>query len=422
METEVGGGAGQQPSPEADRGAVRTALLELLGEVDALAEHFVAELTELAPYRDGVVDRGTLIADAVGTYERILRRMLGMPVPIRLTELSREIGRRRAALDIPLAAITRGTRLHFRVVWQRLAHHCPPDPRSSWQDVPLLLWEAVEEHSGDVHAGFSEAAAALAHERDRDRRRIVETLLDGDGGDEALVGQAAAVLGVDRDDDLVVAFVPAAAQQALAAALRARRGGSGAHVHEWRGGTVVLLRASREVGARPRPPLPPLLREVPCALVPLARGLAQVPRAAHVAAEVAATLPRGARGPCALTSAALDVAAARLGDVREPLVREALGGLLALPAPERMRILEVADAYAATGTVAGAAAAAYCHRNTVLNRLRRLQEVSGLDLTVPREGAVLLLALAALGQRREEPRPAAAAGPARPRGTGTMPG
>ncbi|GAB7190052.1 helix-turn-helix domain-containing protein [Kineococcus sp. NUM-3379] len=403
-----------------DTGPARAVLVELLGDVDALAAGFVAELSTTAPYSTGVIDRDTLLADAVGSYERILRRMLGMPVPIRLTELSRDIGRRRAALEVPLAAVSRGTRLHFRIVWSALAGHRHPgrDGRdggdggdgaqgtgdAAWHDLPLVLWEAVEEHSTDVQAGYAEAAAALAHERERDRRRTVEQLLDSDGGDEVLVGQAAAVLGVDRDADVVVAFVPAAAQAALAAALRARRGGPSVHVHEWRGGSVVLLRAAGSA-ARVPPPVPLLLRDVPCALVPLARGLAQVPPAAHVAAEVAATLPRTARGPHTLPGTALDVAAARLGDVRGQLVREVLAGLHALPAPERLRVLEVADAYAATGTVAGAAAGAYCHRNTVLNRLRRLQEVTGLDLTVPAQGAVLLLALAAAGHRLQRPAP-----------------
>ncbi|WP_345711003.1 helix-turn-helix domain-containing protein, partial [Kineococcus glutinatus] len=117
---------------------------------------------------------------------------------------------------------------------------------------------------------------------------------------------------------------------------------------------------------------------------------------------VAATLPRTARGPRTLPAAAVDVAAARLGEVGAQLVEEVLPGLGALPAPERARLLEVAAAYVATGSVGGAAAASYCHRNTVLNRLRRLQEVTGLDLAVPAQGAALLLALAVRRAGAEE--------------------
>ncbi len=391
------------PGNVAETAAVRSVLLELLGEVDELAERFVAALVQVVPYSDGAVERARLVADAVATYERVLRRLVQLPVPERLVELSRDVGRHRAGIDVPLAAVVTGTRLHFRVVWEELADRLPADALVTAVQLPVELWQAVEEHSADVQTGYHEAATALAYERDRDRRRIVEALLDSDGEDDELVGRAATVLGAARTDDVFVAVLPARTADSAAdgAALVRRARAEGLHVHEWRGALVVL--GSRRRGTWPlqgpgRPVVPAALREVACGVGPLAAGVARAPRAVRVAERVAACLGPGSAGPRRPAEAALDVAAHQLGAVREDVARDVLADLLLLAPPERARLLEAVDAYAATGSVAAAAGQLYCHRNTVLNRLRRTAECTGLDVTVPEQAAVLLLALRAWRQ------------------------
>ncbi|MCG2623954.1 helix-turn-helix domain-containing protein [Arthrobacter sp. I2-34] len=60
---------------------------------------------------------------------------------------------------------------------------------------------------------------------------------------------------------------------------------------------------------------------------------------------------------------------------------------------ERERLLQVARSYARTGSIKETSEELYCHRNTVVNRLHSLQEVIGLDLTVPAQAARALVAL-----------------------------
>lgn len=52
-------------------------------------------------------------------------------------------------------------------------------------------------------------------------------------------------------------------------------------------------------------------------------------------------------------------------------------------------------AYLHTGSLLGTAATIYCHRNTVLNRLHRIEELTGLDITKPADAALAMVALAA---------------------------
>lgn len=381
----------------AETATVRSVLLELLADVDRLADRFVVQLTQVVPYSDGAVPHTQLVEDGVNTYERVLRRLVDLPVPDRLVELSRDVGRHRAGVDVPLAAVTTGTRLHFRVVWEELAERLAPEALVSAVSLPVQLWQAVEEHSADVQIGYHEAATALAYERDRDRRRVVEAFLESTGEDEELLVRAAAVLGAGPGDDVFSAVVPAWARGSVTGL--ARRPGT-LSVHEWRGVSVVLDHRPR--GTWPtdpqgpgRPAVPAVLVGVPCGVGPLARGLARVPRAVRVGEHVAGVLAPTAAGPVRLARAAVDVAATQLGGLREDVARDVLHDLLALAPQERDRLLETVDAYAASGSVAVAAQRTFCHRNTVLNRLRRVTECTGLDLTVPEQATVLLLGLAA---------------------------
>jgi DNA-binding PucR family transcriptional regulator len=62
-------------------------------------------------------------------------------------------------------------------------------------------------------------------------------------------------------------------------------------------------------------------------------------------------------------------------------VHRALGGVLALEGDERTVLLDTLRTWLDTGGSAGQTATRlYCHRNTVLNRLRRLEGLTGRSL------------------------------------------
>ncbi|MCX5400880.1 helix-turn-helix domain-containing protein [Streptomyces sp. NBC_00102] len=84
-------------------------------------------------------------------------------------------------------------------------------------------------------------------------------------------------------------------------------------------------------------------------------------------------------------------------ELADHLVMGVLGTLLTLPRTERDLLVGTLDTWLECGGSAGRAAAAlYCHRNTVLNRLRRLERLTARSLSRPRELVELTLALDAL--------------------------
>ena len=74
------------------------------------------------------------------------------------------------------------------------------------------------------------------------------------------------------------------------------------------------------------------------------------------------------------------------------MARDVLGPLMALG--ERWGLLEALESYLREGSIAGVAAQTYRHRNTIRNRLRIVEEVTGLDLSRPCDTTILALATA----------------------------
>ncbi|MFB7263503.1 helix-turn-helix domain-containing protein, partial [Streptomyces nojiriensis] len=109
------------------------------------------------------------------------------------------------------------------------------------------------------------------------------------------------------------------------------------------------------------------------------------------------------RLPAALVAAQAELA----GRLRQVV----LGPVLALPAADRRTLLTTLGTWlACRGSTTDAAQRLYCHRNTVSNRLRRLEQLTGRSLSDPRQVVELALAHSAVLQRVEaEPatRPAA---------------
>ncbi|MFI2779662.1 PucR family transcriptional regulator [Streptomyces sp. ALB3] len=86
------------------------------------------------------------------------------------------------------------------------------------------------------------------------------------------------------------------------------------------------------------------------------------------------------------------------------LVADVFGPLLALAPADRALLVGTLDAWLECGGSAGRAAGRlFCHRNTVLNRLRRLERLTSRSLSRPRELIEMTLALDAFRMTAPQP-------------------
>ena len=80
--------------------------------------------------------------------------------------------------------------------------------------------------------------------------------------------------------------------------------------------------------------------------------------------------------------------------VAEQVARAVIGPVLALDAADRALLLETLEVwFDAGGSAAEAGQRMFCHRNTVRNRLQRLEELTGRSLSDPTATSELRVAL-----------------------------
>jgi PucR C-terminal helix-turn-helix domain len=372
-----------------------TALVHLLhDDADALVVAFLDRVRRIPPYSRGLVPMDRVEADAVGSFDYLLRRIGGLPLPARLRHIGPSIGRDRARRGVPLADLLTAVRLDFRVLWAALRE------RSETEDMPLLVaraeevWAVVEDYTTTIQVSYLEESALMARERTRERTVLVGALLTDPRPDPQEVARVALALDVDPEAPFLVAAAPSHDDRGLrAVADQLAASGRMAHLQEAARHTLLIARWH----ADPDAPVTSVLGDVRCAAAPVAAGLAGVPGAARVAQEVCDVLPAeavGSSGPCTLADAWVLLAGARLGDLGPAIADSVLAGLDSAPRGERDRLVETVLAYARSGSVQQTATALFCHRNTVVNRLRRFADLTGRQMTTPADAALVLVALA----------------------------
>ncbi|WP_406390867.1 PucR family transcriptional regulator [Streptomyces sp. NBC_00887] len=134
----------------------------------------------------------------------------------------------------------------------------------------------------------------------------------------------------------------------------------------------------------------------PGGISPVVDSLAELGSARRLADVALLTCPPGTarivrleeRLPAALVVSRPELAAR--------LVASVFGPLLGLDPADRELLVRTLEAWLDCGGSAGRAAGLlYCHRNTVLNRLRRLEQLTSRSLSRPRELVEIMLALEA---------------------------
>ena len=114
---------------------------------------------------------------------------------------------------------------------------------------------------------------------------------------------------------------------------------------------------------------------------PAVDGLAEVDVAHRLAETALRALPTGGPAVAELDTRLPGALLVTAPDLAARLVRRALGGVLDLDSDEGTVLLATLRAWLDTGGSAGQTAARlYCHRNTVLNRLRRVEGLTDRSL------------------------------------------
>lgn len=364
---------------------------EAQGDVDGMLERFLAALADNRPYASGLVPEGDIRQSGIESFDMLLEALLqGDSVGV-FGDVPDELGRRRARQGVPAENLVSAVREDFQVIWASILQRANSE---DWATLALhvdQLWQVVDEYARQVQYSYLTERAVMAREERSQLERYVAMLFGLEGRLPEQLRQIGVSLQLDVDGTFrVCAATGEGADELRRIARESAESGLACYVYDDGATTVAFW---QEPSVEEQRSLPGL-QVVTCVEIPGVAGLAAVPDAASRAVDLVPMLGSGDAGPQTLRTLWQRVTRRRLDDIGAgSLATDTIGALESCTPDERARLVETVRAYLATGTIAGAATRAYCHRNTVLNRMHRFEELTGIDVTVPTDAALAVVLL-----------------------------
>lgn len=372
--------------PTSWQGMLQT-LTESLPE---LVSDFMWQFHARELYASFDVPQEDLVQTAADSLTLQLRRLKGEPDAPGSMERMRRLAARRIRQGVTLESFLQANSLDFRVLWHRLETIAGDEGHAVIAANVLRVLDSVERYSNELRIAYLAEEDNIDRGRSQMRHRAIQRLFSGEslmGSDIELIADR---INVRPDARFEVVAVIGDAIGALSA-----RYGSDARVIRYETArALILLREQSEED--------PWLTNLPVrgGYIGGLDGLAKVPEAAASALVIARHVPRGH----ARLSTEEDVwASVAFRHLDQALPRYARAVRVALESEsdhDRELIVEAVTEFLRTGSVKETAEHLFCHRNTVIKRLRYFAQVTGFDPTVPREAAWIHVALAALEPSR----------------------
>lgn len=394
--------------PDRAPSVVETLASKVLHDVPALTDRLVREISEHNPgyAAPGVVPYQDLWRSCHDNLVRVLQILVqhdsslhGDP-PEDLYDAARETGARRARQDLPLEDVLRSFRLGGRLVWQALLEEARTQGLAEAEEMLELgirMWSAVDRSSAQMSAAYQAAEREVRRAEEQRRTALWEGLLSGRAEDPTFAGEVAREIGVPVEGRFAVVVAPRCDQAEVERRIGDRLGSLGvAAAWEPRPDGLVGLLALRDCPLRRAVRVLGDRIGVPAGVSLVVHTLAEVRDAFAQAAVVLRTVDPSSPEVATLEQRLPDALLLSRPDLAQRLVDGWLGALLALPDGEREPLLETLETWVATdGSTTRTAESLPCHRNTVINRMRRIHAVTGQDLAsghVPLEVALAVRA------------------------------
>ncbi|HET9169486.1 MAG TPA: helix-turn-helix domain-containing protein [Actinospica sp.] len=307
-------------------------------------------------------------------------------------------GLRRAQQRMPLDDVIRSFRLGGRFIWAALIEQAralgQSDP-DALIDLAGQVWDAVDLVSSEVASAYHDAERQFARADEQHRAELWEGLLQGRAKDLVFAHEVTHAIGLPVHGSYAVvvadgadSLVPSISRQLANARIE-----SAWHA---RAGTLVGLLALGESGfdaalAALRAVLP-----VAAGVSGAVPGLGEVDAAYWQATLARRTLPGDEIAVVALEQRLTEALLLSSPELAERLVDRRLGPLRKLPVGEQRQLLNTLEIWVSTGgSVRRTAELAHCHRNTVINRLHRITQLTGHEFPSGEFEVELALALRA---------------------------
>ena len=340
--------------------------------------------------------RDDLYASCRANLDRVLQMLAGtVPPGEDPLDAAQATGRRRADQLLPLGVLLHSYRLGGELVWRGLVRESRRTHQSVSSDelveIATRVWDVVDRGAMAVTEAYRGTEWQLMRREENHRAAVLHALLEG----QAPAG-APEALSVPAHGTYLVAVAPLEPETGPRSPLAGdlRRRGMASSWHEYRGTQVGLVALGTGAGEREARRTLTALLTGPAGVSPTVQGLAEVAHAYRLALLARRSLPAGALEVAWLDDRLPEAMVAGSPELAQRMTRRLLGPLEALREPERAALLETVRAWSELdGSPTRVAQRLYCHRNTVLKRLHRVERLTGTRLSDVRDASAWHLAL-----------------------------
>ncbi|MER5878494.1 PucR family transcriptional regulator [Streptomyces sp. NPDC060235] len=401
---------GRRPRTGHDWKLLAESCVALLERLPELVDEHIRQLTEYSPVYGQVLPHDQQWREAE-TAMRIGIQAISAPrdSPRRDLEHAEEAGRRRAQQGLPLELLVHAYRSAGYLVWDALMESAAsrePERLSVLMRCATMVWSAVDVQAATASESYLATERELRRRTDEQLQALLDALLEGQEA-PGLAARAAAGLDLPEHGPYAVVVLRTERHDARDGrdAREGREGRDGCARPMLGAGLRFIwrMRADCEIGVVALDPgqgldaVARLLdgrRSGPGGISPVVSGLGELGRARRWAELALRTCLPDATGVVRLDQRMATALVVSQPELAGRLVSDVFGALLELEPGDRAVLIETLDMWlACEGSAGRAAARLYCHRNTVFNRLRRLEQLTSRSLARPRDLIEMTLAL-----------------------------
>lgn len=359
----------------------------LAATIEDLVREYVDELVSSRIYEGLDLSRGDMTTAASRIFRIFAEQLAGREDDRRALEAARMLGQSRARRGVPLEALVFAIQLDFPLFWRRFVSLSGPDDRQALIDHVDLLHRVIDNYVMAARDEFLKEKSRISKDRSVVGRLYLSRLFGQVDPSLIELEHIAAELGIDSVESFTLAVAhPGSARSLQTVTERLQEEGEcfGAPLGStscvfWASDRAEVQRVVEASG-------------LPAALYPPVDSLGDLRRAAAGAGALIESLDADV-GVIPAEQLLPPVLGAAIDNYVPGLRSKLMAGLETLADGERDRLVQTVEAFLVTGSTKRTARQVDCHRNTVINRLKQFEHLTGLDVNVGRGAALSLMLL-----------------------------
>lgn len=364
--------------------------------VQRLTDTFIGKLLTLPDYSDAPLPLSEIRRTGAASFHALIQSLRhdvdAEQLAAERFRIANDVGVSRARAGVPIESLMTAVRLDFSVLWAELRGLANATDSDLLVRHTESVWLMVDSYAAQVQTTYMAEQQRMQDEASSVRQGHIAAIFGQTSPTAERLALISASLGVDQDEpmNIAVAVGEEVAGLRVAVAFAAQHGHE-IFTHPLSDGLVAFWAAAqppgsvlREAAAR--------IRNLRCGMVESAGGVASLAPAARIARDLADQLHDDDQGALTLQQAWARIARTRLAESGIPVAADVDTALAGCGTAERIRLVDAVKSYLATGSVAESSRRLFCHRNTVMNRLRRFADLTGVDVMVPDQAARLVVA------------------------------